>query len=128
MNAAPYITFEPEWTVTAGPIQTKGKGVIGKVIPISQRPLIDSFKLYLGTHLVTVEPKAGRIAFDSTVVLQLHGQSELCWSRTMEKEMQAGGDGNSAAFHCVFYKLGLEQNGIKHGWRIFSDGRMLKGI
>lgn len=128
MSATPYITFEPEWTVTAGPLKLSGKGVLGNAMPVSQRSLIDSFKLWFGTHTVTVEPKAGRISFDSTVVLQLSPSAELCWSRTMLKEMQSGGDSNSAAFHCLFYKLGLEQNGKKHGWRIFSDGRMLKGI
>ncbi len=126
--SVPYITFEPEWIVTAGPLNLKGKGVIGNLIPVVQRPLIDSFKLLLGTHSVKVEPKSGRISFNSTIVLQLQCSAELCWSRTMEKELQAGGDRNSAAFRCLFYKLGLEQNGKKHGWRIFEDGRMIKGI
>ncbi len=121
------VTFEPEWTVIAGPLNLKGKGVIGNAIPMVQRPLIDSFKLWLGTHSVTVEPKAGRLSFDSTIVLQLQGTAELCWSRTMQKELQAGADKNSAAFQCIFYKIGLEQDGQKHGWRLYADGRMLKG-
>lgn len=112
----------------AGPLQIRGKGIIGKSVPIGQRPLIDLFKLNLGTHSVTVQPKVGRISFDSTVMLQLSGSAALCWSRTMEKELQSGKDKNSEAFRCMFYKLGLEQNGKKHGWRIFSDGRMAKGI
>ncbi len=114
--------------MTAGPLNLKGKGIIGNAIPIAYRPMIDIFKLHLGTHSVTVEPKSGRISFDSTVVLQLADKADLCWSRTMEKELQAGSDKNSENFHCAFYKLGLEQNGQKHGWRIFSDGKMLKGI
>ncbi len=128
MSATPYVTFEPEWTAIAGPLRIRGKGIIGKSMPIAQRPLIDVFKVNLGTHSVTVEPKAGRISFDSTVVLQLSGTAELCWSRTMEKDFQVGMDTNSEPFHCAFYKLGLEQNGNKHGWRIFSDERMVKGI
>lgn len=111
-----------------GPLELKGKGIIGNTIPLAQRPLIDLFRLWMGSHSVIIQPKVGRISFDSTVVLQLTGSGELCWSRTMEKELQAGSDKNSATFHCLFYKVGLEQGGKRYGWRIFSDGRMVKGI
>ncbi len=114
--------------MNAGPLQLKGKGIIGKAMPAAQRSLIDAFKLNLATHSVTVHPKAGRILFDSTVVLQLSGAADLCWSRTMEKEFKIGSDKNGAPFRCLFYNIGLEQHGKKHGWRIFSDGRMVKGI
>lgn len=128
MSDTPYITFEPEWTVIAGPLNANGKGIIGNAVPVAQRSLIEMFKLWLGTHVITVQPKLGRVSFDSTVVLQLPGSAELIWSRTMEKELQSGGDPNSANFRCLFYKLGLERNGQCYGWRMFSDGKMVKGV
>lgn len=118
--------FEPAWRATLGPLTETGKGLLG---PLSkQLELLDSFLLLLGTHTVNVKPKTGQIYFDSSLVLQLVHPGTLIWARTMQKEMQAGQDKNSAPFDCAFYKVGLEdKTGQKHGWRLYADGRMLKG-
>ena len=127
MSTTPYIPFQPAWQIKAGPLTTSGQGLLS--VPLKERFSIESFTLLLGSHTVQVMPKRGGIWLDSQQVLQLPHAAELIWARTMQKELQAGGDNNSAAFDCLFYKIGLkDSDGKSHGWRLYSDGRMLNGI
>ena len=128
MNAAPFISFEPDWRVIAGPIIAEGKGLLSAV-PANQREHIEWFALSLGDVTVGIKPKLGQIFLGSQQVLQLEGAAKLIWSRIMRKELQVGADKNSVPFFCAYYQVGLEDcNGNKHGWRVYGDGRMLKGI
>lgn len=120
--------FEPAWRAVIGPVTEQGKGLLSRHLT-AQVDLIDSFLLFLGTHTVSVRPKDAQIWFDTALVLQLVHPAKLIWARTMQKELCAGPDRNSAPFRCACYKVGLEdRTNQKHGWRLYEDGRMLKGL
>lgn len=111
---------EPLWACRLGPVAHEGKGLLAPAL-FPLRPGIDSFSVLLGTYAITVQPKLGRILFDSRVMLQTD-PGELVWFRRMDYSLGTH-DVNTGAAGCLFYGIGLESGGQRPGFKLFADGR-----
>lgn len=120
--------FLPPWRVKIGPLQQTGRGLLEQPLG-SQRELVDSFMVFLGDVTVDINPPSGQIHFGTQLMYQgeLGKRHRLVWNRRMEKAFGTR-DPNTATFRCLWYGVGLEHDGGRHGYRLFEDGRLVEGL
>lgn len=113
------IPFSPLWEAKAGPITRQGSGLDWKENGLT-RDLIDEFRVLCDGFSLTVNQRRGEIWADSRLMFKAAGAALLIWCREMTILLGTQ-DMNTSPAHCSCYKLGLDVDGKKVGYRIYPN-------
>jgi hypothetical protein len=118
------IVFLPRWTAKVGPLTESGSGLLPSHL-FAVITSLDSFILLATNYSITVNPKLGKVFTDKTLSVST-SPGELVWCRSMRRDYSD--EPSSRPSYCVCYRIGIKTSSGRVGYRIYEDGRAVKGI
>lgn len=116
---------EPLWRATYDNVEHYGEGTLKEVWKVE--PRIDSFQVKGKGFLVTVRPRMGEILTDSSIVLKT-SPGKLVWFAQMQIRSHSHDTNKLNAPRLNFWGVGIEINGVRHGLKLYDDGKIEIGL